>query len=267
MLLGKLSDSYRFSAFLCILCALAGPLGAQQDQANKQIADSEGYEVVHIYPHDPSAYTQGLIYLDGTLYEGTGLEGQSSIRKVQLETGEVLQSYDLPGEYFGEGITDWGSNLLELTWKSNTCFVYDRTTFRVLRTFHYDGEGWGLTHDQKHLIMSDGTAKLRILDPASFKMLKRVNVTYNGRPVENLNELEYIHGKIYANVWMSDRIAIIAPDTGKVLKWIDLSHIFPDRDSLGMNAVLNGIAYDEKNDRIFVTGKLWPKLFEIKLAH
>ena len=233
---------------------------------HKPSATGPGYEIVHVYPHDPSAYTQGLIYLDGALYEGTGLEGRSSLRRVQLDSGKVMQRYDLPKEYFGEGITDWGDDLYQLTWRSGTCFVYDRASFRLLRTFHYPGEGWGLTHDEKHLIMSDGTAKLRILDPASFKQLKRITVKYKGHPVENLNELEYIHGAIYANVWMSDRIAIISPKSGKVEKWLDLSGILPGHDSVNGNAVLNGIAYDGKTDRIFVTGKLWPKLFEIRIV-
>lgn len=253
--------SFSFIAFLLI--ASSGV--AQQTNSAKPAVDVESYQIIHVYPHAPSAYTQGLIFLDGTLYEGTGLEGRSSLRRVQLETGKVLQRYDLPKEYFGEGITDWKNDLYQLTWRSGTCFVYDRVSFRLLHTFHYPGEGWGLTHDEKHLIMSDGTAKLRILDPASFKQLKRITVTYQRRPVENLNELEYIHGAIYANVWMSDRIAIISPKSGKVERWLDLSGILPGHDSINGNAVLNGIAYDAKTDRIFVTGKLWPKLFEIRV--
>lgn len=252
---------------LCVLLQSFACLGlAQSLPSHSPSAKTAGYEVAHVYPHDPSAYTQGLIFLDGTLYEGTGLEGRSSLRRIQLESGKVLQRYDLPKEYFGEGITDWGDELYQLTWRSGTCFVYDRISFRLVRTFHYPGEGWGLTHDEKHLIMSDGTAKLRILDPASFRQVKRITVKYKGRPVENLNELEYVHGAIFANVWMSDRIAIISPRSGKVEKWLDLSGILPGHDSVNGNAVLNGIAYDAKTDRIFVTGKLWPKLFEIRLT-
>lgn len=248
----------------CLMIVFIFPLEAHTGKNSAQ--NIVPYKVIHVYPHDSSAYTQGLFYLDGYLYEGTGREGFSSIRMMQVETGNVLQRHDLPAEYFGEGITDWGSNLLELTWKSHICFVYDRISFRLVRTFHYEGEGWGLTHDRKHLIMSDGTSKLRFLDPNSFKEIKRLTVTYKGKPVVNLNELEYIHGKVFANIWMSDRIAIISPKTGRVVNWIDLSHIFPGRDSSNMNAVLNGIAYDESGDRIFITGKLWAKLFEIKLA-
>jgi glutamine cyclotransferase len=239
---------------------------AAQQAKPKPNPDFEAYEVVHAYPHDPDAYTQGLVYFDGALYESTGREGKSSIRKVDLQTGKVLQRYDLPTEYFGEGLTDWKNNLLQLTWQSGKCFVYDRSSFRLVQTFLYPGEGWGLTHDNKQLIMSDGTSVLRFLDPASFKELRHMTVTYKGRPVDNLNELEFIHGEIFANVWMMDRIAIISPENGNVRKWIDLSHLFPDRDSRDINAVLNGIAYDEKSDRIFITGKLWPKLFEIRLG-
>jgi glutaminyl-peptide cyclotransferase len=228
-------------------------------------APTQGYKVIHVYPHDANAFTQGLIYLDGALYEGTGLNGHSSIRMVDLTSGRVLQRYDLPQEYFGEGITNWGSNLYELTWTSNKCFVYDRFSFRLLKTFTYSGEGWGLTHDKTSLIMSDGTAYLRFLNPNTFAEIKRIEVTDNGRPVTQLNELEYIHGEIYANIWQTDRIVRISPVTGKVLGWIDMTGVLPAQDRSSDDAVLNGIAYDEKGDRLFITGKLWPKLFEIKL--
>lgn len=229
-------------------------------------APIEGFKVIHVYPHDPAAFTQGLIYLNGFLYEGTGLNGHSSIRMDDLQTGKVLQHYELPADLFGEGLTDWGSNLVELTWTSHKGFVYDRFSFRLLRTFDYSGEGWGLTHDDRHLIMSDGTPNLRFLDPQTFREVRRVRVTDNGHPVENLNELEYIHGEIYANVWETSRIARISPQTGRVLSWIDLSGLVADADVQDSNAVLNGIAYDHKGDRLFVTGKLWPKLFEIKVV-
>jgi glutamine cyclotransferase len=224
----------------------------------------DGYKVIHAYPHDTSAFTQGLIYLDGYLYEGTGLKGKSQIRMVDLESGKVLQHYNLPSRFFGEGITNWGSTLVELTWQAHEGFVYDRFSFRLLRTFNYPGEGWGLTHDERSLILSDGTPNLRFLDPKTFKEIRRVRVTDAGKPVENLNELEYVHGEIYANVWNTNRIARIAPRTGQVLRWIDLTGILPPQDMENDNAVLNGIAYDEKGNRLFVTGKLWPKLFEIK---
>jgi|GEM_PF-4756474 len=172
----------------------------------------EGYRIVHVYPHDSSAFTQGLVFADGMLYEGTGLYGRSSIRMEDLKTGRVLQEHDLPAGYFGEGLTDWKSNLIELTWKSHTGFVYDRFSFRVLRTFTFPWSGWGLTHDSRHLILSDGTATLHILDPKTFKQVGHIKVTDQGKPVRNLNELEYIHGEIYANIWMSNKIARISGD-------------------------------------------------------
>lgn len=232
--------------------------------AASQATPVEGYRVVHIYPHDASAFTQGLVYVDGMLYEGTGLNGRSSIRMVDLKSGRVLQEHDLPNNYFGEGLTDWGNNLIELTWQSHIGFVYDRFSFRVLRTFIYDGEGWGLTHDSKHLILSDGSSNLRLLDPQTFQPVGQIAVTDDGKPVANLNELEFIHGEIYANVWQTDKIARISPSTGKVIAWIDLSGLLPAAQRQNPDAVLNGIAYDSKNNRLFVTGKLWPKLFEIE---
>jgi glutaminyl-peptide cyclotransferase len=228
----------------------------------------DGYKVIHEYPHDPDAYTQGLIFLDGHLYEGTGRNGKSSIRMVELTTGRVLQRYDLPAEYFGEGLTDWGSDLIELTWKAEKGFVYDRFSFSQRSTFTYKGEGWGLTHDDQHLIMSDGSASLRFLDPKTFRETRRISVTdENSKPVLNLNELEYVRGQIYANIWETDRIARISPGTGKVLAWIDLAGIMDKSKLTDNDAVLNGIAYEAKGDRLFVTGKLWPKLFEIKVVH
>jgi len=222
--------------------------------------------MVHAYPHDSKAFTQGLIFVDGHLYESTGLNGRSSIRMVDLASGTVLQKYDMPVEYFGEGLTDWGGSLIQLTWKAHKGFVYDRFSFSVLKTFPYEGEGWGLTHDGTRLIMSDGTAYLRFLDPKSFVETGRIHVTdAAGRAIEELNELEYIRGEIYANVWGTDEILRISPRTGKVLGWIDLSGIIDKRELSDPDAVLNGIAYDAKGGRIFVTGKLWPKLFEIKV--
>jgi glutamine cyclotransferase len=229
-------------------------------------APIEGYRVVHTYPHDSSAFTQGLVMVGGMLYEGTGLNGRSSVRAVDLATGRVIQSVEVPAQYFGEGLTDWGSNLVELTWKAQRGFVYDRFSMRLVRTFEYKGEGWGLTHDRQHLIMSDGTAVLRFLDPVTFQVVRTLPVMDGGRPVKELNELEYIHGEIYANVWQTDRIARISPQTGKVIAWIDLNGLLVSDERTDGNAVLNGIAYDQKGDRVFVTGKLWPKLFEIKLV-
>jgi glutamine cyclotransferase len=221
--------------------------------------------VVRVFPHDPEAFTQGLVYLDGFLYEGTGLNGRSSIRKVRLENGEVLQIRKLDPQYFGEGIAIVGNSLFELTWETEVGFVYDRTSFERTGTFTYKGEGWGLTYDGRHLIMSDGTSSLRFIDPGTRKEVSRVQVRDAGRPVERLNELEYVKGEVFANVWQAERIARISPKTGQVLGWIDLSGLLNTREAASVD-VLNGIAYDAQQDRLFVTGKLWPKLFEIKVV-
>jgi glutaminyl-peptide cyclotransferase len=223
-----------------------------------------GYTVVRTYPHDANAFTQGLQYLEGALYEGTGLNGRSSIRKVKFETGEVLQQRATRPEHFGEGITIWRSDLIQLTWQSGLAFVYDRATFQPRRTFSYVGEGWGLTHDGTHLIMSDGTDALRFLDPATFKEGRRLKVTAMGVPVPRLNELEYVKGEVFANIWQTEYLARIDPKTGRIVGWIDLRGLLTARERAAAD-VLNGIAYDEAGDRLFVTGKLWPKLFEIKL--
>ncbi len=227
---------------------------------------ADSYRIVHTYPHDPHAFTQGLIFVDGSLYESTGLNGQSSLRMVDLATGRNLQSQPVDSKYFAEGLTAWGATLVQLTWESHVAFVYDRFSFRVLRTFSYSGEGWGLTQDGKYLILSDGSDTLRFFDPATFRELRRVSVKDHGKPVSEINELEFIHGEIYANIWHSDRIARIAPGTGKVLGWIDLKGLLADSERATPEAVLNGIAYDSVHDRLFVTGKLWPKLFEIRVV-
>lgn len=224
------------------------------------------FQVVHTYPHDAQAFTQGLIYLNGHLYESTGLEGHSSLRMEDLETGRILQFQDVP-KYFAEGLTNWGSTLIQLTWQDHTALVYDRFSFKLLRTLPYTGEGWGLTQDGKSIILSDGTATLRFLDPATFRVLRRVTVTDHGKPIppDQLNELEYVHGEIYANLWHTDRIARISPATGKVLGYINLAGLLPASERSSPEAVLNGIAWDSEHDRLFVTGKLWPKIFEIKV--
>jgi glutamine cyclotransferase len=227
---------------------------------------ADGYRIVHTYPHDQQAFTQGLIFVDGHLYESTGIEGKSSLREEDLETGRILQFHDVPSRYFAEGLTVWGSTLIQLTWQSHMALVYDRASFRFLRSFQYDGEGWGLTHDSKSLILSDGTATLRFYDPATFHETKSITVTDHGKPADQLNELEFIHGQIYANVWHSDRIARISPATGAVLGWIDLGGLLPASQHSSAEAVLNGIAYDSAHDRLFVTGKLWPKIFEIQVV-
>jgi glutamine cyclotransferase len=223
-----------------------------------------GYDVVNVYPHDREAFTQGLVYRDGVLYESTGLKGRSTLRKVRLETGEVLQRQVVDSRYFAEGLTDWGNRLIQLTWDTNVAFVYDLVSFKPLRTFSYAGEGWGLAHDGRRLIMSDGTPTLRFLDPEAFQVTGRVEVRDGSVPVEDLNELEFVNGEIYANVWTTDRIAIIAPATGRVTGWINLAGLMPRAMTAG-DAVLNGIAYDAQRNRLFVTGKLWPRLFEIKV--
>ena len=248
---------------VCLLALLLGSCAAGDSQPAS--IPTYGYQVVHTYPHDRSAYTQGLVYLDGFLYEGTGLNGKSSLRKVKLETGEVVQQRPLPDQYFGEGVTDWNSQLVQLTWQGQTGFVYDRGTFDFKQSFKYPGEGWGLTHDGTRLIMSDGTSTLRFWNPGTFEETGRLPVLDAETPVTNLNELEFINGEIYANVYQTDRIARINPATGRVTAWIDLQGLLRDADRSVAVDVLNGIAYDQKGGRLFVTGKLWPRLFEIKL--
>jgi glutamine cyclotransferase len=228
-------------------------------------APEYGYQVVHVYPHDRTAFTQGLEYRGGFLYEGTGLEGRSSLRKVKLETGEVLQKIDLSPQLFGEGITVINQHIIELTWKHQLGFVYDQSSFKRLRTFNYPGEGWGLTNDGSQIYMSDGSSQIRVWDATTFQEKKRLKIHDGARAIEELNELEWVHGEIYANVWQTDRIARISPVDGSVVGWIDLAGILPTADRGGVD-VLNGIAYDSLGDRLFVTGKLWPKLFEIKLV-
>jgi glutamine cyclotransferase len=224
------------------------------------------YQVVNTFPHDPDAFTQGLIYDKGIMYEGTGLFGQSTLRKVDFKTGTVLKFHKLAAEYFGEGLTLWNGKLIQLTWTNQVGFVYDQTSFDLIQTFNYPTEGWGITHDDKKLIMSDGTANLYFLDPDSLSEIGRVRVTEKGAPVERLNELEYIKGFVYANIWQTDRIAIINPSTGQIVGWVDLSGLMkPEFRTNGMD-VLNGIAYDAEHDRLFITGKKWSKLFEIKLV-
>jgi len=223
------------------------------------------FRVVHAYPHDPLAFTEGLFFWKGDLYESTGIEWQSSVRRVKLETGEVLQKIDLPGDYFGEGIINWKGKLIQLTYRTEVGFIYDFSTFRKLSEFHYQGEGWALTTDGKRIIMSDGTPQLRFLDPETLAEQGRLTVTDHGQPVTYLNELEWIKGEIYANIWQQDRIARINPSSGKVVGWIDLTGLLSGADRTPYAEVLNGIAYDAPHDRLFVTGKRWPKLFEIKL--
>jgi glutamine cyclotransferase len=224
-----------------------------------------GYQIVHAFPHDPAAFTEGLIFDSGFLYESTGLEGRATLRKTELETGRVLQIHELSATEFGEGLTEFGDKLIQLTWKSHQGYVYNKSTFRLLREFSYPTEGWGLTQDGKELIMSDGTATLYFLNPDSFQRTHQIEVSDVSGPVTQLNELEYVQGEVYANVWQTDRIVRIDPVTGRVLGWIDLTGLLSVQDRRTPVDVLNGIAYDAEHNRLFVTGKLWPKLFEIKL--
>jgi glutamine cyclotransferase len=224
-----------------------------------------GYRVVQVFPHDPRAFTQGLIFRDGFLYESTGLEGKSELRKVKLETGEVVERRAVDAQHFAEGLADFGDRLFQLTWRSHIGLVYGLDDFKPQRTFSYVGEGWGLASDAKRLIMSDGTATLRFIDPDALRETGRVQVTEQGRPTSNLNELEVIKGQIFANVWQSDHIVIIEPSDGRVTGRIDLTGLLPFEDRPGVD-VLNGIAWDRERDRLFVTGKWWPKLFEIQMV-
>lgn len=252
----------RLLLLLSLLSVWALQPGAQ---TRSSATPTYGYQIVKAYPHDTNSFTQGLIFLDGTLYESTGRQGSSTLRRVQLDTGKVLQEYLVPREYFAEGMTNWGPDLIQLTWTSKMAFVYDRATFRIKNTFQFTGEGWGLAQDGTRLIMSDGTPFLRFLDPKSFKETGRIAVRDHGQPVMELNELEVVRGEIYANVWHTDRIARISPRTGEVTGWIDLTGLRQQAQGYSDEAVLNGIAYDAASNRLFVTGKLWSKVFEIRV--
>jgi glutaminyl-peptide cyclotransferase len=223
------------------------------------------FEVVNDYPHDPGAFLQGLLWHEGYLYESTGLYGQSTLRRVDLPTGRILKSISLPSELFGEGLAMVDDRLIQLTWKSRLGFVYDRNSFSLVRRFNYKTEGWGLTYDGKMLIMSDGSSYLTYLDPGTFAPVRRMAVTVNGHPVDNLNELEFIEGMIWSNVWQTSSILCIDPTTGHANSYLDLRGILPDKMRTGREDVLNGIAYDARQKRIFVSGKLWPRIFEIRV--
>lgn len=241
-------------------------IGQNSAQVSANAPPEYTVTVVRVFPHDTSAYTQGLAYRDGFLYEGTGRNGHSSLRRVRLETGEVLQRVDLGAEYFGEGITILNDKVFQLTWTSQTGFVYDVHDFHLLRRFSYSGEGWGLASNGRELFLSDGTAEIRVLDPESFHEKRRIKVHDRSAPVDQLNELEFVDGQIFANVWHTNRIARISPQTGDVVGWIDLTGLLSSVYRLEPEAVLNGIAYDSTRKRLFVTGKLWPSVFEITLS-
>jgi len=223
------------------------------------------YAVVNTWPHDRGAFTQGLVYFDGMLLESAGLYGQSSLRRVELNTGQVLQQVAVPPEYFAEGLALLNGKLYQLTWRNQKGFVYDQNTFQLEKEFSYEGEGWGLTTDGQSLILSDGTDRIRFLDPVTFAVKRSINVSDHGRPVFMLNELECVKGEIFANVWQTDFIVRINPANGAVAGWIDLGGLLPPADRDAGTDVLNGIAYDAAGDRLFVTGKQWPKLFEVRL--
>jgi glutamine cyclotransferase len=224
------------------------------------------FKVVRTYPHDSAAFIQGLAYRDGFLYEGTGLNGQSTLRKVRLETGEVVQQVNLAPEYFGEGIALFGNEVIQLTWRSHIGFVYNVSDFRLLRQFSYTGEGWGLATKGREMFMSDGTPVIRVLDASTLAEKRRFRVHDGLTPIKQLNELEFVEGELFANVWQTDRIARISPLTGRVIGWIDLKGLLSPIYHLESGAVLNGIAYDPDHKRLFVTGKLWPNIYEIQLV-
>ena len=224
------------------------------------------YRIVNEYPHDPGAFTQGLFYDAGVLYEGTGRRGRSSLRRVDLESGKILDIRSLPPGLFGEGIAAWSDRILQLTLRAKKGFVYDKETFEIEREITYSTQGWGLTFDGRNFIMSDGTSALAFLEPESFERVGQVIVKDGDRAVLGLNELEYVKGEILANVWRTDLIARISPATGEVIGWVDLSGLLNPEERSDSTDVLNGIAYDEENDRLFVTGKHWPRLFEIEIV-
>jgi glutamine cyclotransferase len=256
-----------------------GPSTNVNSAANKSANASAGqvpvygYEVVNTYPHDKDAFTQGLVFDNGTLLESTGLEKHSTLRRVELQTGKVLQKIDVPPFYFAEGMTLFGGKIYQLTWKAEKGFIYDPQTFQKTGEFPYTGEGWGLTHDAESLILSDGSDKIRFIDPNGFQVRRTISVTDAGQPVISINELEYVKGEILANIWplepgaekYTDKIARIDPQTGQVKGWIDMTGLLKPGEVTSEDAVLNGIAYDEQGDRLFVTGKLWPKLFEVRI--
>lgn len=261
----------RAAFFLLLVPALVLPVSCAGVPGEPIPADGKdavpvyGYRVVNAYRHDQEAFTQGLSFADGWLYEGTGLHGHSTLRQVELQTGDVRKLVKLPERYFGEGITVSSDRIIQLTWQAGTGFVYDRESFARLEEFRYETEGWGITEDGENLIMSDGSAVLRFLDPETFRETRRLEVKGPDGPVNRLNELEYVRDEIYANVWQTERIARIDPASGRVTGWIDLGGLLRREEAAGAD-VLNGIAYDRNGKRLFVTGKLWPWLFEIEIV-
>jgi glutamine cyclotransferase len=252
-------------AFLLIM-SWPSIIGQSPHEAGSRRPREYTFKVVNVFPHDTAAFTQGLVYRDGFLYEGTGLNGRSQLRKVRIETGEVVQHADLGREFFGEGIAIAGNKIFQLTWQSHVGFVYNLADFKLLRQFSYRGEGWGLTSHGNEIFMSDGSAEIRVLNAATLKEKRRFTVRDGATPIDQLNELEFVEGEIFANVWQTDRIARISPVSGKVVGWIDLTGLLSPVFRRREDAVLNGIAYDTAHKRLFVTGKLWPSIFEIQLV-
>jgi glutamine cyclotransferase len=255
---------------VALACAGCAPSGSPQSTASTAPSIPEpiqyNYSVINSFPHDRGAFTEGLVYWSGNLYESTGLNGQSTLREVDLDSGQVLRQIPLSSEYFGEGLTILGNKAYQLTWQTHVAFCYDVADFHLEKTFPYDAEGWGLTTDGQSLIASDGTSQIRFIDPATFSVQHTINVTMLGQPVKELNELEYIKGEIYANIWQTNYIVRIDPQTGNVVGMVDFTGLLSPADRAPDTDVLNGIAYDAGRDRLFVTGKKWPKIFEVKLT-
>jgi glutaminyl-peptide cyclotransferase len=264
----QMQGAFRFarSAFFLLMVLRAMAVAQSATQGHRDRPPEYTFEVVNRFPHDPDAFTQGFAYHAGFFYEGTGRKGSSSLRQEDPETGKIIRKVDLSSEYFGEGIAILGDKIFQLTWLSHTGFVYDLSSFRELRRFQYEGEGWGLTADGRDLFMSDGTAVIRVLNPNTFQVKRRLRVHDGKAAVNQLNELEFVEGEIFANIWHSNRIARISPQTGEIVGWIDLSGLMGSFYRLDPEAVLNGIAYDQQHKRLFVTGKLWPSVFEIHVV-
>jgi glutamine cyclotransferase len=252
-------------AVSCCQCQTGANGDRPSNTATNAPVPKYGYQIVNIWPHDSNAFTQGLILMDGKLLESTGQEGRSSLRSVELETGKILKKVDVPEPYFAEGIAVLNGKVYQLTWQHHLGFIYDSQNFQRVGEFNYDGEGWGLTTDGKSLILSDGSNRIRFIDPSSYRVTKTISVLDGNTPVRELNELEFVQGEIYANIWHDDRIVTIDPQSGHVTSWIDLTSLIPRDELQDPEAVLNGIAYDQANNKLYVTGKLWPRLFEIKV--
>lgn len=260
------SSKARWFLSIAGIAAAVGVAAWAQRGTNEAAPKTASFKVVAAYPHDSRAFTQGLLIHDGKLYEGTGQYGQSTLRLVDLATGRVEKSRALNSAYFGEGVAILGDTIYQLTWQNGVALTYDLATWAPKQTLRYSGEGWGLTTDGEHLIMSDGSATIRFLDPSTFATVREIAVHDGDQPIDRLNELEYIDGEIWSNIWYEDRIARISPKTGAVLGWVDLKNLYP-AGARGSEAVLNGIAYDQQTKRLFVTGKNWPQLFEIQIVN